>query len=279
MNEIAIVNQLPEITDKIQEIGECLDVRIKKLNLANLICSEETRKEITDLRTVLKKEQTEYETQRKNIKNEILKPYEEFNKIYEKNIKGKYDQAINILSSKIVTVENAIKENTKTKMIEFFEECRQASLIKSDWLKFDELGIKIGINQLTPKGELIKKVKDEIIDAVKTFKTSIDTIATMDNNEEILAEYLKSKNLSIAIKTVNDRHMILETIKQSNKEIEKQQEIIQENKKKVEEVLQTPVEEEKLYNAKFSVTTSKKEDIAYLVKVMKERGMKYEQFK
>lgn len=279
MNEIAVVNQLPKITDKIKEIGENLDKRLEKLSLDKLICNEETRKEIADLRTVLKKEQTEYETQRKNIKNEILKPYEEFNKIYDENIKSKYNQAISTLDSKIITVENAIKNNTKSKMIELFEEFRQANLLKSDWIKFEELNIKLGINQLTPKGELIKKVKDEIIEKVTKVKNEIDTISTMENNEEILAEYIKNKDLGQAIKIVNDRHMILETIKQANQEVQKREEIIQENKKKVEKVLQTPVEEEKLYNVKFSVTTSKKEDIAYLVKVMKERGMKYEQFK
>lgn len=279
MNEIAVVNQLPKITDKIKEIGENLDKRLEKLSLDKLICNEETRKEIADLRTVLKKEQTEYETQRKNIKNEILKPYEEFNKIYDENIKNKYNQAISTLDSKIITVENAIKNNTKSKMIELFEEFRQANLLKSDWIKFEELNIKLGINQLTPKGELIKKVKDEIIEKVTKVKNEIDTISTMENNEEILAEYIKNKDLGQAIKIVNDRHMILETIKQANQEVQKRKEIIQENKKKVEKVLQTPVEEEKLYNVKFSVTTSKKEDIAYLVKVMKERGMKYEQFK
>ncbi len=275
MNEIAVVNQLPKITDKIKEIGENLDKRLEKLNLDNLICSEETRKEITELRTVLKKEQTEYETQRKNIKNEILKPYEEFNKIYDENIKSKYDQAINVLSSKIVTVENTIKENTLSKMVELFEEYREANLLKSDWLKFDELNIKLGINQLTPKGELIKKVKDEIIEKITKVKTEIDTIATMEYHDEILVEYIKNKDLGQAIRMVNDRHMILETIKQSNQEIKKQEEINQENVKKVEEVLQTPIEEEKLYTVKFSVTATK-EKLTELKRFLVNGGYKYE---
>ncbi|MGM9879454.1 MAG: DUF1351 domain-containing protein [Bacilli bacterium] len=275
MNEIAVVNQLPKITDKIKEIGENLDKRLEKLNLDNLICSEETRKEITELRTVLKKEQTEYETQRKNIKNEILKPYEEFNKIYDENIKSKYDQAINVLSSKIVIVENTIKENTLSKMVELFEEYREANLLKSDWLKFDELNIKLGINQLTPKGELIKKVKDEIIEKITKVKTEIDTIATMEYHDEILVEYIKNKDLGQAIRIVNDRHMILETIKQSNQEIKQQEEVIQESIRKVDKVLQSPIEEEKLYTVKFSVTSTK-EKLTELKKFLVNGGYKYE---
>lgn len=275
MNEIAVVNQLPKITDKIKEIGESLDKRLEKLNLNNLVCSEETRKGITELRTTLKKEQTEYETQRKNIKNEILKPYEEFNKIYNENIKSKYDQAINVLSSKNITVENTIKENTLSRMVELFEEYREANLLKSDWLKFEELNIKLGINQLTPKGELIKKVKDEIIEKVTKVKTEIDTISTMEYHDEILVEYIKNKDLGQAIRTVNDRHMILETIKQSNQEIKQQEEVIQESVKKVDDVLQAPVEEEKLYTVKFSVTSTK-EKLTELKKFLVNGGYKYE---
>lgn len=275
MNEIAVVNQPPKITDKIKEIGESLNKRLEKLNLDNLVCNEETRKEITELRTTLKKEQTEYETQRKNIKNEILKPYEEFNKVYDENIKSKYDQAINVLSSKIITVENTIKENTLSKMVELFEEYREANLLKSDWLKFEELNIKLGINQLTPKGELVKKVKDEIIEKITKVKTEIDTISTMEYHDEILVEYIKNKDLGQAIRTVNDRHMILETIKQSNQEIKQQEEVIQESVKKVDDVLQAPVEEEKLYTVKFSVTSTK-EKLTELKKFLVNGGYKYE---
>ena len=213
--------------------------------------------------------------QRKKIKNDILKPYEEFNQIYEENIKGKYNQAINILTTKIVTVEDTIKEITKTKMIDFFDEYRQANLIKSDWIKFEELDLKVGINQLTSKGELVKKVKDEIIEKINKVKSSIDTISTMEHNDEILVEYIKNKDLGQAIRTVNDRYVILETIKKSNEEIKKKEETIQESVKKVEEALQTPVEEEKLYTVKFSVTSTK-EKLIELKKFLINGGYKYE---
>ena len=293
MNEIAVVKQLPKITDKIKEIGESLEKRLDNLELDNLICNEETRKEIADLRAALKKEQASYEKQRKNIKNEILKPYEDFNKIYTENIKVKYDEAITILTSKISVVENEIKENTKSKMIEFFEECRQANLINPEWLNFEELNISIGINQLTPKGDLVKKVKDIIKDSIKTFTTCIETIKTMQFSDEILVEYLKTKNLSIAIKEVNDRHSILEQVQRDYEVVQEFQQAEEQVVEKVEDVLQAPVEEinegqmsiddfeesnqlnEELLETKFKVITTR-ENLKYLVKVMKERGMKYE---
>lgn len=290
-NEIAVVEQLPKIIDQMEEIGADLEKRLEELKLDDLICTEETRKGITDLRTSLKKEQTEFENQRKNIKNEIMAPYEEFNKIYDANIKSKYANAITILTEKIAVVENTIRENTRTKMIEFFEEKRNASNIKPEWLSFDELNTKIGINQLTPKGELVKKVKDEINDAVETIKTCIDTINSMQNKEEILAEYLKHKNLSLAIKEVNDRHVVLAQVQRDYEIVEEKK--TQEEKiiEKVEEVLSAPIEvsngqmtiddfeeEEKtgeLVEAKFR-TVSTEDDLIFLVHVMKERGIYYE---
>lgn len=287
-NEIAVVEQLPKIIDKMEEIGTDLEKRLEELKLDELVCTEETRKGITDLRTSLKKEQAEFENQRKNIKNEIMAPYEEFNKIYDANIKSKYANAITILTEKIAVVENTIRENTRTKMIEFFEEKRNASNIKPEWLSFDELNTKIGINQLTPKGELVKKVKDEINDAVETIKTCIDAINSMQNKEEILVEYLKHKNLQMAIKEVNDRHEILNQVQRDYEAVEEVQVQEEQAIEKVNEVLEAPVEgqmtiddfeeEEKtgeLVEAKFR-TVSTEDDLMFLVHVMKERGIYYE---
>lgn len=290
-NEIAVVEQLPKIIDKMEEIGTDLEKRLEELKLDELVCTEETRKGITDLRTSLKKEQAEFENQRKNIKNEIMAPYEEFNKIYDANIKSKYTNAIAVLTEKIAVVENTIRENTRTKMIEFFEEKRNASNIKPEWLSFDELNTKIGINQLTPKGELVKKVKDEINDAVETIKTCIDTINSMQNKEEILVEYLKHKNLQMAIKEVNDRHEILNQVQRDYEAVEEIQVQEEQAVEKVNEVLETPVEGqmsiddfeeeevqepvEELLEAKFKAVTTR-DNLMFLVHVMKERGIYYE---
>lgn len=293
VNEIAIIEQLPVITEKIKEIGENLDKRLSDLNLDKLICNDETRKSVADLRSTLNKEKTVFEKQRKEIKSKILAPYEEFEKTYNLEIKKRYEEAIYLLDTKIDIVESGIKDNTKDKMISFFEEYKQSKNIPKDYLRFEELGIKVGITQLTTKGDLVKKVKDEIIDSVNTVSTCIETIKTMENSDEILVEYLKTKNLSQSIKEVNDRHMILN-------QVQRDYEMVQEEKKqegqaveKVEEVLQAPIEEEikgqmsiddfgeeeqaneELLEARFKVITSR-ENLKYLVSVMKERGMKYE---
>ncbi len=288
--EIAVIEQLPKITEKIKEVGEELDKRLSYLNLDNLICNENTRKGIKDLKIELGKELKEFENQRKDIKNKIMAPYEAFNKIYEEEIKKRYQEADNILKIKIDYVEDEIKNRTEKLAREYFEEYKKLkSVIDDSYLSFDELDLKIGLNDLTEKGLLVKKIKDIIIEKVDKVEQDINTIKTMDNSDEILVEYLKSKNLPIAIKEVNDRHLVLNQMRRIEESAKETVEIEEQAVEKVDEVLQTPVEvpttiddfEEQvqtkveLLEAKFKVVTTK-ENLEFLVKIMKERGIRYE---
>lgn len=271
MNEIAVVEQLPIITEKLKKVGEELDKRINELHLDSLVCNEETRKGIKNLRTQIGTEFKECENQRKTIKNQVMTPYEEFNKIYEEEIKVRYQQADLILKTKIDEVENGIKNKTRALAIEYFNEYKTSkTIIKDNYLSFEELNLSIGLDGLTDKGLLVKKYKDVIIEKVDNVERDIETINTMEHNDEILAEYLKSKNLSLAIKEVNDRHIILA-------QVQKDYEVVQEEQvvEKVEKVLSAPVEEEKLYTVKFSVTSTK-EKLVELKKFLKDGGYKYE---
>lgn len=288
--QIAVVEQLPKITEKIKEVGADLDKRIKKLNLDSLVCNEETRKSIKELRTKLGSEYEDFEEQRKEIKKKINEPYDVFNNAYEKEIKAKYQQADSTLKTKIDEVENGMKNKARELANEYFNEYKASKVaIKDNYLSFEELNLSIGLDALTDKGALVKKYKDTIIEKVDNVERDIETIGTMEHKEEILAEYLNHKNLSLAIKEVNNRHVILAQVQRDYEvvvEQKAQEEIVTE---KVDEVLSAPKEEqttiddfieeketsEELLEAKFKVITSR-ENLKYLVSVMKERGMKYE---
>lgn len=288
--QIAVVEQLPKITEKMKEVGADLDKRIKKLNLDSLVCNEETRKSIKELRTKLGSEYEDFEEQRKEIKKKINEPYDVFNNAYEKEIKAKYQQADSTLKTKIDEVENGMKNKARELANEYFNEYKASKVaIKDNYLSFEELNLSIGLDALTDKGALVKKYKDTIIEKVDNVERDIETIGTMEHKEEILAEYLKHKNLSLAIKEVNNRHVILAQVQRDYEvvvEQKAQEEIVTE---KVDEVLSAPKEEqttiddfieeketsEELLEAKFKVITSR-ENLKYLVSVMKERGMKYE---
>lgn len=278
--KIAVVEQLPKITEKIKEVGVELDKRLNDLNLDSLVCTEETRKSIKELRTKLGSELKDFENQRKAIKNKINEPYEIFNKAYEEEIKTKYQQADLTLKTKIDEVENGIKSKAKNLAVDFFDEYKKSkSVIEDNYLTFEEINLQIGLDALTEKGALVKKIKDFIIEKVDNVERDINTIRTMENSDEILVEYLKNKNLSLAIKEVNDRHFVLEQVKRDY-DIEREVKIQEEQAiEKVEEVLQAPIEEkttiddfeekEEVYEMTFTVksTLSKLKELKnYLIK-------------
>lgn len=243
-NEIAVVEQLPVIVAKIKIVGEELDKRINDLHLDSLVCNEETRKEIKNLKTQLGAEFKEFENQRKNIKNQIMTPYEEFNKIYEEEIKARYQQADLTLKTRIDEVENGLKEKTRKLAFEYFNEYKDSKTnLKDNYLSFEELNLSIGLDGLTDKGALVKKYKDAIIEKVDNVERDIETINTMEHNGEILVEYLKHKNLSLAIKEVNDRHVILDQVQRDYEKVQEKQKQEEQVIEKVEEVLSAPVEE------------------------------------
>ena len=243
--QIAVVEQLPKITEKITEVGAELDKRLEDLNLNSLVCSEETRKSIKELRTKLGAELKDFERQRKDIKEKINAPYDLFNKTYETEIKSKYQQADLILKTKIDEVENGLKEKAKKLAIDYFNEYKTSkTVIKDNYLSFEELNLQIGLDDLTDKGALVKKCKDAIIEKVDNVERDIETINTMEHNSEILVEYLKNKNLSLAIKEVNDRHVILNQVQKDYEIVQEEQKQEEKVVEKVEEVLSAPIEEQ-----------------------------------
>lgn len=277
--QIAVVEQLPKITEKIKEVGAELDKRLEDLNLNSLVCSEDTRKSIKELRTKLGAELKDFERQRKDIKEKINAPYDLFNKTYEAEIKSKYQQADLTLKTKIDEVENGMKTKARELANEYFNEYKASKVvIKDNYLSFEELNLSIGLDALTDKGALVKKYKDTIIEKVDNVERDIETIGTMEHKEEILAEYLKHKNLSLAIKEVNDRHFVLAQVQRDYEIVQEEQKQEEKVIKNVEKELSAPNEEEKLYTIKFKATSTR-ENLSFLVSVMRERGIEYEQFK
>lgn len=275
MNDLIIVKQLPVIEEHLKKISE--EIEIKVNNATNLICSEETVKEVKKVRAELNNEFKELEKQRKSVKEQVLAPYETFEQVYKEFISEKFKTADTELKNKIDNVETEIKEDCKNKMIEYFSEYCLSKNLDSSYLKFDELNINITLGLLTEKKELTKKAKEELTSKVDSVCTDIETIKTMQNNEDVLVEYLKHKDLSKAIKDVNDRYSKLEILKQKEEEKKqaelKEQEVIS----KVDECIQAPIvgDVQKEFTIEFLVTATK-DKLSKLKKFLIEEGIRYE---
>ena len=111
-NEIKLT-QLPVISHDLIAVGANVTARIKSLNLDKLVATEDTVKVLKTTRAEINKELKDFEDQRKVVKEAVNKPYNDFEAIYKAEISEKYNQAVDILKTKIEKVESKVKAEKK----------------------------------------------------------------------------------------------------------------------------------------------------------------------
>ena len=219
MGEIKLIT-LPVIEHDLVTVGRMVDERLLKLNLANLVATDETIKSMKALRADLNNEFKEFEGQRKVLKDVLMKPYNEMDAIYKEEVSEKYKMATDILKDKIGEFENRIKDEKRAEVEEYFTEL--VSVKNIDWLTFQML--KMDINLSTT----VKKYKEEVSDFVERVKSDIDLIGMQQYKAEMLVEYKKDLNISRAIREVADRKEAerKETERQQQQEIDRRAKVL-----------------------------------------------------
>ena len=97
LDNLITIEQMPKIFSQLEEIGNWVDNGIAELHLNNLVCTEDNKKKIKETRTNIRKISNTLETRRKEIKKQILEPYEIFNQKYDELVKNKLDKVDNQL--------------------------------------------------------------------------------------------------------------------------------------------------------------------------------------
>lgn len=211
--ELIIVKQLPEIEEHLKELSTEIDRKVE--NAKSLVCTEESIKTIKQVRADLNREFKELETQRKNVKEQILAPYMKFEDIYKVYISDKYKGADIELKNKVDSVENELKKQKENEIKDYFEEYKLANNI--DFVDFKQTNINVTLTASKKSlKEQVKKFIDEIVDDLKL-------IETQECKEEILVEYKQSLNVSRAIQEVANRHKLLEEEKRKQEEFKNKQ--------------------------------------------------------
>lgn len=267
MEGLIVIKQLPQIEEHLKELSIEIDKKVE--NAKGLVCTEENVKTIKQIRADLNKEFKEIEQQRKNVKEQVLAPYMQFEEIYKTYISDKYKSADSELKNKIDITDNELRGRKEQEVRDYFEEYKKS--LNIDFIKYEDTKIKVGLSD--SKTSLKKQVKD-FIDRVNT---DLATIMLQENKEEILVEYKQNGYvLSNAITTVIKRKKAIEETKKEQeelkqKQLEEAQRIADENIKiqteatkqaldnfrvTEQEILQAPVIEEKqeeILTLKFTV--------------------------
>ena len=203
MNEnIITVQQLPVIIyERLESVGQEIDKRIAALDLDKQLVTEDTKKAVKDTRAMLNKELKDFEEQRKRIKEQIIAPYEAFEKAYNSFIKEKYENADATLKFKIDEFDKRLKADKEARIRVYFTELCQANNI--DFLPFERLGLKIG---LSDSDKSLKDIVNTNIDNVVKSLEFIESLTDPDEYKaEILTEYKQSLDVTTAIRNAQYR--------------------------------------------------------------------------
>lgn len=253
--ELIVVKQLPIIQEQLKQLSDEIDKKVE--NAKSLVCTEETVKEVKQVRADLNKEFKDLENQRKLVKEQVLAPYMQFEEVYKQYVSDKYKGADIELKNKVDTIENELKVKKEQDIKDYFEEYKTANNI--DFVTYGQARINVTLTaSMKSLKEQAKAFIDKIVD-------DLNLIETQEHKAEILVEYKQTLNVSQAITTVTNRFKAIEEEKRKQEEkvvhIEMNQnhEITKRTYEELENVinkpLETPTEEiqEDILTLKFTV--------------------------
>lgn len=251
--ELIVVKQLPLIEEHLKELSVKIDEKVKSAK--SLICTEETVKEVKQVRADLNKEFKELETQRKLVKEQVLTPYMQFEEIYKQYVSDKYRNADIELKSKVDSIENELKVKKEQEIKDYFEEYKTANNI--DFITYEQARINVTLSaSIKSLKEQAKQFIDKIVDDLKL-------IETQEHKTEILVEYKQLLNVSQAITSVTNRFKAIEEENRKHEELKNKlyQQMSEEANRAIarDTVLQAPVEEkqEEMLTVNFTVKGTK----------------------
>lgn len=249
--ELIVVKQLPIIQEQLKQLS--IEIEQKVENAKSLVCTEETVKEVKQVRADLNKEFKDLETQRKLVKEQVLAPYMQFEEVYKQYVSDKYKNADVELKNKVDSVESELKAKKEQEIKDYFEEYKAANNI--DFITYEQARINVTLSaSMKSLKEQAKNFIDKIVD-------DLNLIKTQEHKAEILVEYKQTLNVSQAITTVTNRFKAIEEEKRKQEEFMKEAtKSIIIPKGEMQEILQAPVVEEKqedILTLKFTVKATR----------------------
>lgn len=275
--QIIEVKQLPIIKQQLQLVKKSV---IEKTEAAlKLVCTENTLQEVKKAKTALTKEFKEWEAKRKSVKNAVMTPYEQFEKVYKECVTDIYKNADNELKAKVGSIENALREEKSAEIKAYFDEyvaSRGIEEIYGKFLAFEYTGIKVTLSASK------KSLKEQAANFVDRICDDLNLIETQEHKDEILYEYKKSLNVSGSITAVANRYKAIEAEKAREAERKARAEAVKATENKVDEVIkpakviiESPKVEEPVLTVKFTVKGTKAK-LQELKAYLERNGFDYE---
>lgn len=202
VNELIVIKQLPVIEDQLREVKATIQAHVDEA--LSLACTEETYKIVKSTRAALNKEYVALESRRKQVKAEILAPYERFEATYKECVGDLYVDADKKLKQRIAEIEGSLRQQKEDKVFSYYAEYLKSLGLDPAIAPFSRSGIK---TTLSESEKSLKARAKAFLDGVES---DLRLIATLENKDEILVEYRRTLDVSDAVTTVSDRHKAME---------------------------------------------------------------------
>ena len=239
-NELIVVKQLPIIQERLKELSTEIDKKVE--NAKSLICTEETVKEVKQVRADMNKEFKDLEVQRKLVKEQVLAPYMQFEDIYKQYVSDKYKNADIELKNKVDSIENELKTKKEQEIKDYFEEYKIANNI--DFITYGQARINVTLSAS------IKSLKEQAKQFIDKVVDDLNLIETQEHKTEILVEYKQTLNVAQAITSVTNRFKAIEEEKKRQEEqkivhieMNENHEINQRTYEQLENIFNKPLEQ------------------------------------
>lgn len=273
MNELIKVTQLPVIEERLRSMKEAVDKRVSEA--LSLVCNEETVAAVKKTRAELNTEFQELEEQRKAVKKAVLGPYEQFEAVYKECVSDRFKSADAELKRKVNDVESEIKRRCEDGLKEYFSELCAAEHV--EWLTYDRAGIVV--DMASAKAKTPKKLREQLAAFVSQVSRGVELISTLDDAEEIMAEFKRTLDAAAAISAVQERHRRIEEERAAKEEREEAKAREVEAVKKVE-ALSAPAprpaaEEAPILRCAFTVYATR-DKLKKLKEFLNQEGIRYE---
>ena len=211
-----------EIQARIKSVGEIesnmKEVKgyVEELNnyYKNITFTEETLKQAKEEKAKVNKFKTEVADYRKKITAEYNKPikvFEDTAKETEKLLSETY----NTINQQVAGFEEEQKRQKEQEIREYFEEYKTANDI--DFVNYEQAQINVTLTAS------VKSLKEQAKAFIDRIMDDLKLIETQECKEEILVEYKQNLNVSKSIQEVANRHKLLEEEKKKQEELKNKQ--------------------------------------------------------
>ena len=278
INEIVKVESIGVIKQQLDEVEKIIDEKVKdipkqleKVKKMSFIEQEDEKNDIKKYQQYLSNIQKQLEEKRKEIKKEIIKPYDEFDEYYKNGVYLKLNNGINQLKEVVNEIEDLQKDEKRCELEEFANQYIETYSL-GNILSFKDIPLNITLSAS------MKSLKEQAKAYIEDVSKDVDLINLEEYKEEILLQFMENGfDFASAKLHVIETHRKIEELQ---KQQEVQEEIKQEEQKiieKVEEIVAPKeiIEDDELLTATFTITTTK-ENIIKVREFLKKEGISYE---